>query len=61
MCMDHLRTQILLKSQVIPALCRKAIEKKMKELVVWGSGKQKRAFAHVDDVVNGFIKAINKT
>ena len=27
---------------------------------VWGSGKQKRAFVHVDDIVEGFIKAINK-
>jgi GDP-D-mannose 3', 5'-epimerase len=49
------------KSQVIPALCRKAIEEKNQELLVWGSGKQKRAFVHVDDVVDGFVKAINKT
>lgn len=48
------------KSQVIPALCRKAIEQKNEQLVVWGSGKQKRAFVHVDDVVNGFLKAIHK-
>ena len=31
-------------SQVIPALCRKAIEQKNLELLVWGSGEQKRAF-----------------
>ena len=43
-------------SQVIPALCRKAIEQKNLELVVWGSGRQKRAFVHVDDVVDGFVK-----
>ena len=49
------------KSQVIPALCRKSIDKSNKELLVWGSGRQKRAFVHVDDVVDGFIKAINKT
>ena len=48
------------KSQVIPALCRKAIEQKNDKLLVWGSGKQKRAFVHVDDVVNGFVKSINK-
>ena len=48
------------KSQVIPALCRKAIEEKNKQLLVWGSGNQKRAFVHVDDVVMGFMKAINK-
>ena len=47
-------------SQVIPALCRKSIEQKNSELLVWGSGKQKRAFVHVDDVVDGFIKVINK-
>lgn len=47
-------------SQVIPALCRKAIEQKNSELLVWGSGRQKRAFVHVDDIVDGFIKAINK-
>ncbi len=49
------------KSQVIPALCRKTIEDKNQELIVWGSGKQKRAFVHVDDVVEGFIKTISKT
>lgn len=48
-------------SQVIPALCRKAIEQKNSELVVWGSGKQKRAFVHVDDVVEGFVKTIKKS
>lgn len=48
------------KSQVIPALCRKAIEQKNLELLVWGSGQQKRAFVHVEDIVDGFIKAINK-
>ena len=47
-------------SQVIPALCRKVIESKNKGLLVWGSGKQKRAFVHVDDVVQGFMKTINK-
>lgn len=48
-------------SQVIPALCRKTIEQKNSELVVWGSGKQKRAFVHVDDVVEGFVKTIKKS
>ena len=47
-------------SQVIPALCRKAIEQKNLKLLVWGSGRQKRAFVHVDDVVNGFLKSIKK-
>ena len=47
-------------SQVIPALCRKTIEQKNMKIDVWGSGKQKRAFVHVDDIVEGFVKAINK-
>tara|TARA_A100001015_G_scaffold238756_1_gene271823 strand:- start:97 stop:1095 length:999 start_codon:yes stop_codon:yes gene_type:complete len=49
------------KSQVIPALCKKTIEQKNHKISVWGSGRQKRAFVHVDDVVDGFIKAINKS
>lgn len=39
-------------SHVIPALIRKAHEAKIqshKELVVWGSGKPRREFLHVDD------------
>lgn len=47
-------------SQVIPALCRKVIEEQNQEIVVWGSGEQKRAFVHVDDVVDGFMSAIKK-
>ena len=39
---------------------RKYIEQKNKEIEVWGSGQQKRAFVHVEDIVDGFIKAINK-
>ena len=39
------------KSQVIPALCRKAIRYPEEPFVVWGSGNQRRAFVHVDDVV----------
>ena len=49
------------KSQVIPALCRRTIEQVNQELIVWGSGKQKRAFVHVDDIVEGFLKTISKT
>ena len=49
-------------SQVIPALCRKAITQNV--INVWGSGKQRRAFLHVDDVVDALIdiskKGINK-
>lgn len=40
------------KSQVIPALCRKAVMSPNEDFVVWGSGNQRRAFVHVDDVVD---------
>ncbi len=43
----------LLASHVLPALLRKAHEAKVngaKELVVWGSGKPRREFLHVDDL-----------
>ena len=49
------------RSQVIPSLIRKVNELKVGDnLDVWGSGKQGRAFLYVDDVVNGFILALNK-
>jgi GDP-L-fucose synthase len=43
----------LLTAHVLPALLRKAHEAKSKgdrELVVWGSGKPRREFLHVDDL-----------
>lgn len=48
------------KSQVIPALIRKAINYPKEDFVVWGSGKQGRAFLHVDDVVNALILGMEK-
>jgi nucleoside-diphosphate-sugar epimerase len=49
------------RSQVIPSLIRRVNELNPGEdLVVWGSGKQGRAFIHVDDVVRGFILALEK-
>jgi len=48
------------RSQVIPALIRKAIEFPEKDFIVWGSGTQGRAFVHVDDVVDGIILGLNK-
>jgi len=48
------------RSQVIPSLIRKVIDVKEKDLVVWGSGKQGRAFLHVNDVVEGIIAALDK-
>jgi nucleoside-diphosphate-sugar epimerase len=49
------------RSQVIPSLIRRVNElKEGEDLVVWGSGNQGRAFLHVDDVVNGFIAALER-
>jgi nucleoside-diphosphate-sugar epimerase len=48
------------RSQVIPALIRKAVNYPKEPFNVWGSGKQGRAFIHVDDVVNGICLALQK-
>jgi len=48
------------RSQVIPALIRKAINYPTEPFNVWGSGEQGRAFIHVDDVVNGIVLALEK-
>jgi len=48
------------RSQVIPSLIRKAIEYPKNDFIVWGSGKQGRAFLHIDDVVNAIILGIEK-
>jgi GDP-D-mannose 3',5'-epimerase len=48
------------RSQVIPALIRKAIDYPQKDFIVWGSGTQGRAFVHVDDVVDGIILGLEK-
>lgn len=48
------------RSQVIPSLIRKAINFPTENFIVWGSGKQGRAFVHVDDVVNGILLALDK-
>ena len=45
-------------SQVIPALCRKLILNE--DFIVWGSGKQRRAFVYVEDVVDAIISSIDK-
>lgn len=44
-----------LRSQVIPALIRKAINYPNEEFMVWGSGAQGRAFVHVDDIVDALV------
>jgi GDP-D-mannose 3', 5'-epimerase len=48
------------RSQVIPALIRKAINYPDEPFHVWGSGTQGRAFIHVDDVVDGLCLALDK-
>lgn len=48
------------KSQVIPALIRKAIEYPDGPFVVWGSGRQRRAFVYVDDAVDGLLRVVDR-
>lgn len=48
------------RSQVIPALIRKAINYPKEAFNVWGSGEQGRAFIHVDDIVEGIVLALDK-
>ena len=48
-------------SQVIPSIIRRMIGLKEGEaLTVWGSGRQGRAFLHVDDVVSAFMAALEE-
>lgn len=48
------------RSQVIPALIRKAVNYPTEPFNVWGSGQQGRAFIHVDDIVNALCLALKK-
>jgi len=48
------------RSQVIPALIRKAINYPDESFHVWGSGDQGRAFIHVDDIVNALCLSLDK-
>ena len=48
------------RSQVIPALIRKAVNYPDEQFYVWGSGEQGRAFIHVDDIVNALVLALAK-
>jgi len=50
-------------SHVIPALIKKCIEavnKKEKEIVVWGTGKATREFLYVEDAASGILLATEK-
>lgn len=48
------------RSQVIPALIRKAVNYPNEPFIVWGSGLQGRAFIHVNDIVNALCMALEK-
>ncbi len=48
------------RSQVIPALIRKALNYPREEFVVWGSGRQRRAFLYVGDVIEALISVLEK-
>lgn len=48
------------RSQVIPALIRKAVNYPSEPFNVWGSGQQGRAFIHVDDIVEALVLALDK-
>lgn len=48
----------LLSSHVMPALIRKAHEAKLRgdsEIVIWGTGKSRREFLHVDDCADACV------
>jgi len=46
------------KSQVIPALFRKLILNE--DFVVWGSGKQRRAFVYIEDTIRAIMLSLEK-
>lgn len=48
------------RSQVVPALIRKAVNYPNEPFHVWGSGLQGRAFIHVNDIVNALCLALEK-
>ncbi len=48
------------RSQVIPALIRKAVNYPGEPFHVWGSGLQGRAFIHVNDIVDAVCLALEK-
>jgi GDP-L-fucose synthase len=53
----------LYNSHVLPALIRKfheAKEKGAKEVVVWGTGKARREFMHVDDLADACVFLIKR-
>jgi len=48
------------RSQVIPALLRKAIRYPQEKFIVWGNGQQSRNFVYVSDAVDALLEASEK-
>ena len=48
------------RSQVIPALIRKAINYPSEPFVVWGSGNQRRAFVYVEDIIDALVAVVER-
>lgn len=51
------------RAQALPALCHRALRTAAqggRDLVVWGTGDQGRAFVHVDDVVRALMSALTR-
>jgi GDP-D-mannose 3', 5'-epimerase len=48
------------KSQVIPSLIRKALRYPQEPFVIWGSGRQRRAFVYVSDVVDALLRVVDR-
>jgi len=46
------------RSQVIASLMRKAIRYPKEDFVVWGSGRQRRCFVYVDDVMDALVRLL---
>lgn len=48
-------------SYPFPGICKRALKMKGEdELMVWGSGKQKRDFIHIEDCVDGVLSTMDK-
>ena len=48
------------RAQVIPSLARKAARHPDEDFVVWGSGKQRRSFVFVEDVVDALVLGLDR-